>query len=186
MREVAIGILIFAFSASTCAQESIRQVDWKNFTYPLSGPRLGHDRLEWLDTSKVGHLELVNGRGAPDSPGFTFKSVKFADVTSDGKEDAVVVVHLNTGGTQQTDYVYIYSFAPGKPRLLAYFHSGDRGTSGLHDVYGEDGKLVVELYDPKKRSGDCCSSGFVRTRYKWQNGRFETSGAREAVSLPEP
>lgn len=186
MRPLVLGVLILVSSALTDAQESIRQVDFKNFTYPLSGPTLGHDRLKWLDMSKASHIQLVDGKDAAGSPGFTLESVEFADVTGEGQEEAVVVLHFRTGGTQQTDYVYIYSFAAGKPKLLAYFHSGDRGSSGLYRVYGENAKLVVELFDPEKRSGDCCSSGFVRTRYKWHNGRFEASGARESITLQEP
>jgi hypothetical protein len=118
--------------------------------------------------------------------GFTLQSVEFANVTGDGQEEAIIVLHYRTGGTQQTDYVYVYSFAAGRPKLLAYFHSGDRAASGLYKVYGENGKLVVELFDPEKRSGDCCSSAFVRMRYKWHNGRFEAFGARESVTLQEP
>jgi hypothetical protein len=102
------------------------------------------------------------------------------------KEDAIVVLEYFTGGTQKTHYVYIYSFDDGTPKLLAYFHSGSRAYSGLHKVYGENGKLVIELFDPEKSSGDCCSSGFVRTRYKWHNGRFEAFGACESETLQEP
>jgi hypothetical protein len=203
MRRLFVGLL-YASIGFTSAQTNIRQVDFKNFTYPLSGPRLGHDRLQWLDMPTGAHsnrkpIHLVNGDDLTKSSsfvmdgqeytqweGFTLQSVEFADVTGDGQEDAIVVLHYRTGGTQQTDYVYIYSFAAGKPRLLAYFHSGDRAASGLYKVYGENGKLVVELFDPEKRSGDCCSSGFVRTRYKWRNGRFEAFGARESVTLQEP
>lgn len=165
------------------AQEGIRLVDFKNFTYPLSGPTLGHHSLKWLDMSTAKHIRLANGKGGSGSQGFTLGSVAFVDVTGDGQEDALVAIHLDTGGTQQTDYVYIYSFVFGRPNLLAYFHSGDRGSSGLYKVYGENGKLVVELFDPEKRSGDCCSSGFVRTRYKWSHGQFVTFGARESGSL---
>src|SRR5215471_15763262 len=91
--------------------------------------------------------------------GFTLQSVKFADLTGGGQEQAIVVLHYATGGTQQTDYVYIYSLIAEKPKLLAYFHTGDRAYSGLYKVFGDHGKLVVELFDPEKRSGDCCSSG---------------------------
>ena len=73
----------------------------------------------------------------------------------------------------------------GGRSLLAYFHSGDRAYSGLCKVYGKDGKLVVELFDPDKRSGDRCSSGIVRTRYKWQHGRFEAFGTAELEALEE-
>ena len=115
--------------------------------------------------------------------GFTLESVEFADVTGDGKEDAIVVLLYRTGGTQTTHYVYIYSFADGKPKLLAYSHTGSRADSGLYKVYGERGKLVFELSDPKKSMGDCCSSGFIRTRYRWHDGRFEAFGAHEYGSI---
>jgi hypothetical protein len=183
MRTLVLGVLLLVSSGLADAQKSIRQVDFKNFTYPLSGPTLGHDRLRWLDMSTKRHIRLVSGQDTTGSPGFTLESVLIADVTGEGQEQAVVVLHYRTGGTQQTDYVYIYSFADGKPKLLAYFHSGDRGSSGLYKVYGENGKLVVELFDPEKRSGDCRSEGFVRTRYKWLNGRFEAFGARESGAL---
>jgi len=204
MRCLVLGVLILIASELADAQKSIRQVDFKNFTYPFSGTLLGHDRLQWLDMPREAHsnrkpIHLVNGDDLTKLSssliggheytqweGFTLQSVNFADVTGDGKDDAIVVLKYDTGGTQKTHYVYIYSFDDGKPKLLAYCHTGDRAYSGLYKVYGERGALVFELLDPKKRSGDCCSSGFVRTRYKWHNGRFEVFGAREFATLQEP
>jgi len=203
MRRLFIGLLLYASIGFTAAQTNIRQVDFKNFTYPLSGTLLGHDRLQWLDMPTGAHskrkpIHLVNGDNLTKASsfvmdgheytqweGFTLQSVEFADVAGEGKEDAIVVLKYFTGGTQKTHYVYIYSFDGGKPKLLAYFHSGDRAYSGLRKVYGENGELVVELFDPEKRSGDCCSSGIVRTKYKWHNGRFEEFGKSERETLEE-
>jgi hypothetical protein len=201
MRALLIGLLILISSGLAESQKSIRQVDFKNFTYPLSGRLLGHDRLQWLPTevhSARKPIHLVNGEDLTKSSsfvmdgheytqweGFTLQSVNFADLTGDGQEQAIVVLHYRTGGTQQTDYVYIYSFTAGKPKLLAYFHAGDRAYSGLCRVFGDLGKLVVELLDPEKRSGDCCSSGIVRTRYRWQHGQFEAIGPAEREPLEE-
>jgi hypothetical protein len=197
MRAFVLGVLIFGFSGLAYAQTSIHQVDFKNFTYPLCGPLLGHGELKWLGDPKEGYsnrkpIHLVNGEDVTESSsfvadgqkysqyqGFTLESVEFAEVTDDGKEDAIVVLLYHTGGTQTTNYVYIYSFADGKPKLLAYCHTGSRANSGLYKVYGEHGKLVFELSDPKRMLGNCCSSGFVKTRYQWLSGRFEVSGARE-------
>jgi len=81
--------------------------------------------------------------------------------------------------------VYIYSFAAGKPKLLGYFHAGDREYSGLCKVIDDHGELVVDLFDPEKRSGDCCSSGIVRTRYRWEQGQFKAVGAAERETLEE-
>lgn len=185
MRYVLAAFLVLCSGVSS-VEDGVRQVDFKNFSYPLSGSILGHTQLKWLDVSSGRRVRLVNGKQASAlPPGFTLESVNFADVTGEGKEDAIVVLHYDTGGTQQTDYVYIYRIVVGKPKLLAYFHSGDRAYSGLCKVYGEGGKLVVELFDPEKRSGDCCSSGIVRTRYKWQRVRFESSGTSERESLED-
>jgi hypothetical protein len=188
MRDFSLGLMLFASTSLCTAQTNLRQVDFKNFTYPWSPPSGWPSRLVWLDPAKQGHVHLVRGRwrldtevGASGTPfsGLTLEEVRFADVTGDGQTEAVAVLRFDTGGTQYSHYVYIYSFAAGNPKLLACFHSGDRAASGLYRVYGQGGKLVVELFDPKKRSGDCCSSGFVRTRYQWHNGRFAAVGARE-------
>jgi hypothetical protein len=76
------------------AQQNIRQVDFKNFTYPLSGRLLGHGSLEWLDTPahpgtnrRMIHLVdgsdltktssvVVGGKEYGQHEGFTFESVK--------------------------------------------------------------------------------------------------------------
>jgi len=181
MRSFVLVAMICISAGSISAQSGIRQVDFKNFTYPLSGPLLGHGELKWLGNPKDGYskrkpIHLVNGK---DSTGFSLQSVEFVDVTGEGKEDAIVELLYQTGGTQNTDYVYIYSFADGMPKLLAYCHTGDRAYSGLYKVYGEQGNLVFELFDPKRSIGDCCSTGFVRTRYKWHDGSFVAFGVHE-------
>ena len=177
MRALAIAMLFLVSAGFADGQKAIRQVDFKNFTYPLSGPKLGHDHLRWLDISQKGQVRLR--RGKDPSGSFTLSAVKFADVTGDATEEAIVVLHYDTGGTQQTDYIYIYSFDSGEPKLLAYCYTGDRAQSGLYKVYGRSGKLVVELHDPEKAIADCCSMRFIRTRYEWRNGRFVASGPRQ-------
>lgn len=176
LRCVCFVVLLFGIVGSVFAQKSIRQVDFKNFTYPLSGSKLGHDRLQWLDVATKKHTRLVDGK---NDEGFTLESVTFADVMGEGNDDAIVVLRWSSGGSQSTNYVYICSFIAGAPKIAAYFHSGDRAYSGLYKVYGEGRRLIVELNDPQKMAGDCCSSGFVRTRYRWVDGKFRMVGKRE-------
>ena len=188
MRALLLGVLVCISTGFASAQRSIRQVDFKNFTYPLAGPLLGHDDLKWLGYPKDGYskrapIHLVNGA---DSTGFSLQSVVYADVTGDGTEDAIVALLYETGGTQTTNYVYIFKFDSGKPRLLAYCHTGDRAYSGLYGVYGEHGMLVFELLDPQERQGDCCSSRIVRTRYQWRNGGFVRAGVPEYGPVKQP
>jgi hypothetical protein len=202
IRFIAFGFAILVSSGIATAQKSIRQVDFKNFTYPLSGTLLGHDRLQWLRVPSAAHpggthINLVNGSDLSKSPsvmgredaqleGFSFQSVQFADLTGGGSEDAIVVLRYHTGGTQSTDYVYIYSFQGGEPRLLEYCYTGDRAYSGLYKVYGDRGMVVFDLFDPRKRSADCCSSGLVRIHYRWHKDRFEAFGPREFRTVKEP
>ena len=153
--------------------------DFKNFTYPLSGPLLGHTGIRWLNGSSR-QIHLLNGN---DGDAFSLESVKFADVDGDGRADAIVTLRYRTGGTQQTEYVYLYSLAGERPQLLGYFHAGDRADMGLRDAYGEHGLLVVEVFDPKKRTGDCCSTGYIRTRYRWLGRHFQKVGAPETGNL---
>jgi hypothetical protein len=197
MRPFVFATLVCLSVQSIAAQRSIRQVNFKNFSYPLKDYLLGHGELKWLSTQVAGGprlrtIQLKGGENLQKEPigkigdggyyevsGFTLQQVKYADLTGDGKEDAIVVLLYQSGGTQTTNYIYIYSLENGKPRLLAYCHTGSRAYLGLYKVYGEHGNLVVELLDPRKREGDCCSSGFVRTRCRWDGGRFVAVGRNE-------
>ena len=191
MRRLFFGLLLFAASGAV-GQSKIQQVDFKNFSYPWKSDSGWPDHLEWLDPSEHEHIQLANGHwteeqdaGGPFS-GLTLEKVQFADVTGDRRTDAIVTLRYDTGGTQFSYYVYIYSLAEQGPKLLASFHSGDRAAAGLYQVYGQKGKLIVELFDPKKAEGDCCSSGFIRTQYRWTNGKFEAVGAQEFGTTKAP
>jgi len=179
--------MILASTVLVHAQKTIRQVDFKNFTYPLSSHMLSHARLQWLDTSpgsiKERAIRLVNGK---DVSGFTLQSVAYADLTGNGKEDAVVAVRYDSGSTQNTHYVYIYSMADGHPKLLAFCHTGGGANLGLHRAYGEQSQLVIEMLDRQSTQGDCCTSGFMRMRYRWHDGGFQISGAPEHGTLKQP
>jgi len=185
MRVFLIGFLLCARIGFAAAQANIQHVDFKNFSYPFSGTFGWPSRLVWLDMVKQEHVRLVNGQALHDSgngvtsTGLTLEDVQFADLTDSGGTDAIVVLRYDTGGTQYSNFVYIYSLVVGKPKLLACFHSGDRAASGLYKVYGQKGKLVVELFDPRKSEGDCCSTGFIRTRYRWNRRKFEAVGKHE-------
>jgi hypothetical protein len=144
---------------------------FKKFEYPFAESEGWTHHLEWLKVDEPNKVRLVDGKwrepeSGDDEPfsGLTLESVEFGDATGDGKSEAIVVLRYDTGGTQYSYYVYIYSMQAKQPVLLAYFHSGDRAASGLYKAYPQRGELIVELFDPAKQQGDCCSQGFVRRR----------------------
>jgi hypothetical protein len=198
-------VLIFALMlrcSPLVGQQEIRQVDFKNFAYPLSGNLLGHRSLEWLDVSPhpaikrrtidlVGGSQLkkissvvVGGKDYGQYEGFTFQSVSYGDVLGDGKEEAIVTLMWQSGGTQTTSYVYVYGLGEHGPQLLAYCHTGDRSDSGLYGLYVRNNLLVFELFDPGRASAECCSSGVLVSSYKWQNGVFKLTGSIKRRTLP--
>jgi hypothetical protein len=185
---ICAGVLCLGGAGRTF---DIRQFDFKNSKYPWIETGWT-DHLKWLSSGESSEVTLVKGRWAmpgedseevPDPygrfTGLTFESVSFGDLTGDGRDDAIVALRFDTGGTQYSHYVYIYTLAGSSTKLLGYFHTGDRAYSGLYQVYAEGGKFVVELFDREKREGDCCSSGFIRTRYLWQKGKFDRVGPEE-------
>jgi hypothetical protein len=202
MSRLVLMSALILWSSVLAAQQSIRQVDFNNFTYPLSGHLLGHDRLEWLNTpthpaANTKTIQLVNGSQLTKTSsvmvdgkeysqyeGFTFESLSYGDAIGNGKEEAIIVLTYHSGGTQTTNYVYVYGLGEHGPKLLAYCHTGSRADLGLYGVYARNGALVFELLDPARASGDCCSSGVLISNYKWQNGAFKLAGAIERRALP--
>lgn len=174
----------------------IGKFDFKNYTYPL--PR------GWQDQD--GEVSLENGK-APVSTvedarkiGASFVKTKFGDVTSDGQDEAFVVIKLETGGSAIPQMVYVFEWKNDKPEIIWYFRTGDRSDGGLKDIRAENGELVVELFgqdryifgevETLKIVGDeeqlCCPTHFTRNRYKLTGSRFVMQGKRETYSIAEP
>lgn len=136
------------------------------------------------------HIELANGswdeRDENDRAdgvrfsGLTLEGVQFARLSSGTSEDAIVVLRYDSGGTQYHYWVYVYANSDGKPKLLGFFHAGDRAQYGLYEVFEKDRLLNVRLFDPKFQEGDCCSSGYLNYQFRWNGAGFE------AIAKPTP
>ena len=128
---------------------------------------------------------LTNGRYVvPDNcsddirecPSVTFDSVNYGAVTGIRSTVAVVVLMYHTGGTAHWQYVYVFTLASGKPRLLAWLRTGSRASRGLRKLSIHAGDLILEVNDPDKAKGDCCSAGSIVTRYRWVGSAFSQVG----------
>jgi hypothetical protein len=173
----------------------IRQVDFKNFTYPK------------LPTGKcsMAEVRLVNGkynapegiagtRPAVDCWSVALGPITYGDVTGDGEEEAIVELYAEAGGTEASEDVYIYTLKGGNPELLWKFATGDRADGGLRRIAAENGELVVDLFGVgtaigKKLYGTedvgaCCPKHFTRTKYKWDGSQFQQDGSEEVIENP--
>jgi hypothetical protein len=162
---------------------SIRVTDFRNFHYTFG-------ETSWT---------LVNGREPGESDEedwkFEFDDVSYGDVTGDGREEAIVAITAETGGTMVPHWIFVYGAGAGGPELLWAFESGDRAGGGLKRAYAEDGMLVVELlgkgmlaHDPatfgaedETSIGACCPSMFTRSRYAWNGRAFVPHGDPEVL-----
>lgn len=184
--------MLLSVEKNETSSEPVGKFDFKNYVYPLPAGWQG-----------AGIKEItLNGGAYPmnkEHVGATFVGTKFGDVTGDGREEAMVVVKIETGGSANPQIVYVFEWRKEKPAMIAYFRTGDRADGGLKDLRAENGELVVQLYgqdryligelETMKIPGDeeqiCCPTYFTRTRYKWDGNVFKLQGKRETYSITD-
>lgn len=170
----------------------IGKYDFKNYTYPLP--------VGWQGAG-IKEVTLENGtfQMNKEHVGASYVGTKFGDVTSDGREEAMVVIRIDTGGSANPQIVYIFEWKDDKPEMIWYFRTGDRADGGIKDLRAENGELVLQLYgqdryligelETMRIPGDieqiCCPVYFTRTRYKWDGSVFKLQGKRETYSLED-
>lgn len=183
MREVLILICCAVTSGS--ARGSIRDIDWKNFSYPLLETNRVPGDLRWMEPRAKPSVSLIDGRYVePDRCGddkrfcasLTFDSVKYGALTGIESPVAAVVLTYHTGGTAHWQYVYVLTLESGRPRVLAWLRTGSRADQGLRNLSISAGNLVLVVNDPDRRQGDCCSAGTITTRYRWSGTSFAAVG----------
>jgi hypothetical protein len=196
-------ILLFVFFVTCVAgwtqstSSSVRTVDFRNFSYPWEYPNSWPDHLQWMSLRLGQRIQLVNGTwdDRDDSEradgsqfsGLTLEGVQYVRLSSANSEDAIVVLRYDSGGTQNHYWVYVYCNSGGAPKLLGFFHAGDRAYYGLDQVFVKDRILNIRLFDPKLRKGDCCSSGYINYQFRWNGEGFEaicnpTRGRTDSMS----
>lgn len=154
--------LVCALSLSVFAQSEIRKVDFKNFTYDV----------QIFETKEK--LTLKNGafdRNTEDDKLYFSVAVDgYGDLDGDGKEEAVVLTMMNTGGTGNFSSGIIFTMKDSKAVVLTEFDGGDRAYGGLVGAKILDQKLIVQQYDVGETGGACCPEFIVTTTFKW-NGK---------------
>ena len=175
----------------------IGNFDFKNYSYPL--PR-GWENPDGSDATLVnGRLQPIGAVTKGDMTdeekaeakvnrriGMSYVTTKYADVTGDGQDEAVVILKIETGGSAIPQLAYVFTWKDGKPELIWPFRTGDRADGGLKDIRSENGELVVELYGQDRfvlgqtetgkitddREQLCCPTYYTRSFYKWNGKNF--------------
>jgi hypothetical protein len=166
---------------------NLRAIDFKNFSYPWARPNGWPDHLQWMSLGLKQSIKLVNGKwderdnsqrlDGLQFSGLTLEGVQFVRLSGTPSEDAIVVLRYDSGGTQYHYWVYIYGDSDGTPKLLGFFHAGDRAQYGLYQVFEKERILNVRLFNPKLQEGGCCSSGYLNYQFRWNGKGFEAIGS---------
>lgn len=187
---LAAVVLTFFLSLSALAQtvDSLRSIDFSNFTYP--GSRGLFPTPEFPTTK----FTLKNGKSGDWRRGMTFGEVIYDDVTGDKVEEAIVTLSVNTDGSAAVNHAYVYTLKSRRPQFLWGFEGGDRAWGGLRRVYPKGSGLIVELWGKGTRlggdligtefSGLCCPRSFTRAYFQWRKGSFRQN--RKVEILPNP
>src|SRR5947209_338862 len=137
-----------AVSTSPQVKESIRSVDFRNFTYPVCL----NVKPEILPKTKTitlsnGELEIAKGTQGNDEPvNISLSNVSFNDLTKDGNEEAIVTLITLLYPHGSTACTYVYTWKENKTQLLWSYAFGTDAFGGLRRLSVEDGNLIVEQY----------------------------------------
>jgi hypothetical protein len=205
-------LLVFAAAATTDAQRrtpqrqtndtnSIRQIDFRNFTFPLDNYNVnqyGRGRVEVKD----GRFVFSDG-GSYGPNAFEVKKVIYGDLTGDGREEAAVLAAIGYVESESmqnapNSYAYIYTHERGRTRLLTIHHAeyvdsdtqkfyrrAVRDDTALYYAAAtqiENGLLVVEGVAAEAR---CCPLYTVRMKLRWNGRRFILAGKPERKRIQQ-
>lgn len=166
--------------AKANANQDIRKIDFKNFTY---NPFCVGEEPQNVTVKDGEFLEEKQEDGYTDRFSFTIFSINYGDINDDGNEDAVILSNCNTGGTGQFTEGFVYELKDGKPSLVTRIPGGDRAYGGLVEAKIENGLLVVDSNDVGEQSGACCPEFSVTSRYKITGGKLSEVGKSERREL---
>ncbi len=169
--------LMFAFVLSANAQNDIRKVDFKNFTYDIQS----------LDGESKTKVTVEDGSfsrmSEEDRYNFSVMDVAYGDLDGDGKEEAAVGIIENTGGTGQFSSGLIFTMRGGKAVVLTMFEGGDRAFGGIVGAKIVSQTLIVERNAPGDLGAACCAEFIETTRYKWNGKQLVQVGEVESLEL---
>lgn len=132
-------------------------------------------RQKLLDSKAVAHSVKVTLKKG----GFVAKEILFADLTGEGKDDAVVMV--DSGGA--SGVIALYVFSAGSATDLHIVYRNQRIYRG--DARINPGPALVYVL-PQFKSGDelCCPSSYRETELKWNTKTKRFGVAKRRTVLP--
>lgn len=131
------------------APDDFKQIDFKNFSYPY---KFSYGEKKKINVSlKDGEYEFDFLNDGGDRGWFSFKDAYYVDLTSDGKQEAIIILWHVSCGYGSCDggagLFYIYTIRQNKLKSLWQFETGSLAYGcGLKSFTVKDGKITMELF----------------------------------------
>lgn len=184
--------------ADVSADDLIKQVDLKNFSYPWCSKIA---RLKDTITLKDGKAEIIKKDGKfvtnlpphtqesyfrVDHTEYTINDIYYGDVNSDNITDVFVSISTQTYSGEwyraDTTCSYIYTIKENKPELIWQYNYGELkySTKRKIEFNKAQNEIIVEMYYPYKPNDlsvgqlykTTQSESYDRLVYKWKNNTF--------------
>ena len=98
------------------------------------------------------------------------KGIIYADLTGDGREDAVVPV--TSGGTVGNIAYFVYTLQYGAPQMILTRRL-EKGSAGGLKMSIVDGKLTETAAEYGAEDPLCCPSALRRTTFRWDGKQLQ-------------
>ena len=179
--------------AASAAASSVRSIDWMNREYTFGEAeayRVVNGEFNYgIDENGDEHpatYQPPNPDSYVEHGYFSVSAPEFADLTGDGAEEAILVMHSSTGGTERFTGIEVFSSKAGTGVSIGGIPGGDRGDGGIAGVTVDGATIVVERYLSLEGDGACCPSKLQRERWTWNGSSFvEDEKARIVEDNPD-
>jgi hypothetical protein len=111
------------------------------------------------------------------------KGIIYADLTGDGREEAVVPV--TSSGTIGNIAYLVYTLKNGAPQVILTRRL-DRGSAGGIKMAIVDGKLQETGAEYGAEDPLCCPSVFKRTTFRWDGSQLQVEREDREKATPGP
>ncbi len=138
------------------------------------------EAIRALDFSQVGAFQTLVRQLAGE---YDRRTVVYADLTGDGREEAIVPV--GSGGTLGNVAYQVFTLRGGAPAAILTT-TRDQTTPGGMIMNVEDGRLVRTTGKYGPEDPRCCPSVLVKTRYRWDGSSLQVEREDEVKSTPGP
>lgn len=191
-------------NAEVLVDDSIKQTDFKKFSYPW-GSKIA--RLKDTVTLKDGKDEIIKKDGKlltnlpphtqesyfrVDHIEYTINDIYYGDVNSDNVTDAFVSISTHTYSGKfyrgDTTCFYIYTIKENKPKLIWQNNYGEYKytTERKIEFNKAQNEIIFEMYFPYNPNGkfvgqlyrETYSESYDRLIYKWKNNTFRLISTR--------